>query len=164
MRKTFKIIIAIFAIIIIVVAFRAIIFLDIAAYTAAIKSQTLMPTGTSIGKAIVIYDPGLSGTAKGVAEKVAAYLQAKSYTVTVAGVKSSGATTTTAGYNIIVIGGPVYAGGLASSAKGAVESLVLKHDQGAKMVFSEADQGVTSPEDIAQIRHSIQNTLKLYKT
>ena len=55
------------------------------------RVQTLTPTGTSIGKAIVIYDPGLSGTAKGVADKIAADLQAKSYTVTLAGVKSSAA-------------------------------------------------------------------------
>jgi flavorubredoxin len=154
MRKTFKIIIAIFAIIvIIVVGFGAIILLDVAAYTAT-GSQTLKPIGTSIGKAIVIYDPGLSGTARGVADKVAVDLQAKNYTVTVAGVKSSAATTTT-GYNIIVIGGPVYAGGLASSAKGAVESLVLKHDRGAKIGVFGSGSGATSPEDIAQIRQSI---------
>jgi len=154
MRKTFKIIIAIFAImVIIVVAFGAIILLDVAAYTAT-GLQTLTPTGISIGKAIVIYDPGLSGTAKGVADKVAVDLQTKSYTVTLAGIKSSAAGTMT-GYNIIVIGGPVYAGGLASSAKGAVESLVLNHDQGAKSGVFGSGSGATSPEDIAQIRQSI---------
>ena len=77
MRKIFKIILAIFAVlIIIVVAFGAIILLDVAAYTAT-GSQTLTPTGASIGKAIVIYDPGLSGTSKGVADKVASDLQEK---------------------------------------------------------------------------------------
>ena len=91
MRKIFKIIIAIFAVLIImVVSFGAIIFLDLAAYTAT-GSQTLTPTGTSVGKAIVIYDPGLSGTAKGVADKVASDLQAKGYDVTLAGIKSSAA-------------------------------------------------------------------------
>ncbi len=65
MRKIFKIILTVFAIIIIaVVAFGAIILLDVAAYTAT-GSKTLTPDGTSAGKAIVIYDPGLSGTAKG---------------------------------------------------------------------------------------------------
>lgn len=72
MRKVLKIILSIFvALIIIVVAFGAIIFLDVAAYTAT-GSHTLMPKGTTVGKAIVIYDPGLTGTSKGVAEKVAA--------------------------------------------------------------------------------------------
>ena len=122
MRKIFKIILAIFAaLIIIVVAFGAIIFLDVAAYTAT-GSKTLTPTGTSVGKAIVIYDPGLSGTAKGVADKVASDLQTKGYTVTLAGVKSSAATNTT-GYSIIVIGGPVYAGAVTSSVKDALEQL-----------------------------------------
>src|SRR5665647_2488853 len=98
MRKIFKIILAIFAaLIIIVVAFGAIILLDVAAYTAT-GSQTLTPIGASVGKAIVIYDPGLSGTAKGVADKVANDLQAKGYSVTLTGVKSSIATNTQ-GYN-----------------------------------------------------------------
>jgi hypothetical protein len=48
-----------------------------------------MPTGISIGKAIVIYDPGLSGTAKGVIDKVVVDLQTKSYTITLAGIISS---------------------------------------------------------------------------
>jgi len=77
MRKIFKIILGIFAVlIIIVIALGAIILLDVAAFTAT-GSQTLTPTGASVGKAIVIYDPGLSGTAKGVADKVASDLQAK---------------------------------------------------------------------------------------
>lgn len=154
MRKIFKIILAIFAaLIIIVVAFGAIILLDVAAYTAT-GSQTLTPIGASVGKAIVIYDPGLSGTAKGVADKVANDLQAKGYSVTLTGVKSSIATNTQ-GYNIIVIGGPVYAGAVASSVKGALENLVLNHDQGAKIGVFGSGSGATSPEDIAQIRQSI---------
>lgn len=43
----------------------------------------------------MIYDPGMSGSAKGVADKVAGDLQEKGYTVTLAGVKSSAAYTTT---------------------------------------------------------------------
>ena len=89
--------------------------MDLAAYTAT-GSQTLTPTGTSIGKAIVIYDPGLSGTAKGVADKVASDLQTKGFTVTLAGIKSSAVANTTE-YRVIVVGGPVYAGALTSSVK-----------------------------------------------
>jgi flavodoxin len=152
MRKIFKIILAIFtALIIIVVAFGAIVLLDVAAYTAT-GSQTLTPTGVSVGKAIVIYDPGLSGNAKGVADEVANDLQTKGYTVTLAGVKSSAAVITT-GYNIIVVGGPVYAGALTSSAKNALANLVV--NQGAKIGVFGSGQGPTSPEDIAQIKQSI---------
>ena len=152
MRKIFKIILVAFAVlIIVVVAFGAIILLDVAAYTAT-GSQTLMPTGVSAGKAIVIYDPGLSGTAKGVADKVASDLQTRGYTVTLAGVKSSAAGITT-GYNIIVVGGPVYAGALTSSTKDVLANLV--RDQDGKIGVYGSGQGATSPEDIAQIKQSI---------
>ena len=141
------------AIIIVVGAFAAVIFLNLAAYTAT-GSQTLTPTGTSVGKAIVIYDPGLSGTAKGVADKVASDLQAQNYTVILAGVKSSAATNTT-GYSVIVIGGPVYAGSLTSSIKDALQGLVLSHDQVSKIGVFGSGQGATTPDDIAQIKQSI---------
>ena len=117
-------------------------------------SRTLTPNGTSVGKAIVIYDPGLSGTAKGVADKVAIGLQSKGYTVTLAGVKSSAAAHTT-GYDVIVIGGPIYAGELTNSIKDKLSSLVLSHGQSARIGVFGSGQGATSLEDIAQIKHSI---------
>ena len=154
MRKTFKIIIAVFAaIIILVVALGAIVFLDVAAYTAT-GSQMLSPTGTSVGKAIVLYDAGLSGTSKTVASQIATDLQAQNYIVTLAGVKSSPASNTT-GYSVIVIGGPVYAGSLTGSVKDALNNLVLSHDQGAKIGIFRSGQGATSPDDVAQIKQSI---------
>jgi len=154
MRKAFKIMLAIFAVLIIlVVSFAAIIFLDVAAYTAT-GSQTLTPRDTQVGKALVIYDPGLSGTSKTVATQIATDLQTQNYLVTLAGVKSSAAVNTT-GYGIIVIGGPVYAGALTSSVKGALDSLVLNHDQEAKIGVFGSGQGATTPEDIAQLKQSI---------
>jgi hypothetical protein len=95
MRKIFRIILTIFAaLIIIVVVFGTIVLLDVAAYTAS-GSQTLTPTGVSVGKAIVIYDPGLSGTQRESAIKSPTICRAKGYTVTLAGVKSSEAGITT---------------------------------------------------------------------
>jgi flavodoxin len=126
MRKAFKIVIAVFSVIIILIlAFGAIIILDLAAYTAT-GSETLTPTGTSIGKAIVIYDQGLSGMAKGVAEKVATDLQANGLTVTLAGIKSSAVVNTTE-YGVVVVGGPVYGGALTSSVKDFLNSLPSGH-------------------------------------
>jgi flavodoxin len=152
MRKIFKIILAIIALLIIVVGvFAAVIFLDIAAYTAT-DSQTLTPTGASVGKALVIYDSGLSGTAKTVADKIAVDLQAANYTVTFAGVKSSSAANT-AGYSVIVVGGPVYAGSLTNSIKECLGS--LKPDVGAKIGVFGSGQGATSPDDISQIKQSM---------
>ncbi len=153
MRKIFKIILAIFAVvIIIVVAFAALIFLDLAAYTAT-GSQTLTPTGTSVGNALVVYDPGLSGTAKNVADKVASDLQAQNYTVTLAGIKSSAATKT-AGYNVIVVGGPVYAGSLTASVKDDLNN--LKPDSDAKVGVFGSGQGPTSVSDVSMIKNSVQ--------
>ena len=152
MRKVIKIILAIFAAIIIVVAtFGAIVFLDVAAYTAT-GSQTLTPTGPSVGKAIVIYDPGLSGTAKTVADKIASDLQAQNYIVTLAGIKSSAAASS-AGYKIIVVGGPVYAGSPTVSVKDTLNN--LKPDQGAKVGVFGSGQGATTPSDVSMIRNSV---------
>ena len=152
MRKAFKIILAIFAVLIILVAaFGAVFFLDLSAYTAT-GSQTLSPSGTSVGNALVVYDPGLSGAAKDVASKVASNLQTAGYTVNLAGVKSSAAANT-AGFKIIVAGGPVYAGALTSSVKDFLSN--LKPDQGAKIGVFGSGSGATTPEDVAQIRNSV---------
>ena len=152
MRKAFKIVIAVFAAItILIVAFGAIVILDLAAYTAT-GSETLTPTGSSVGKAIVIYDPGLSGTSKTVADTVASDLQAQNYTVTLAGIKSSGAASTT-GYKIIVIGGPIYAGAPTSSVKDSLNN--LKPDQDAKVGVFGSGQGETSQSDIDMIKNSV---------
>jgi flavodoxin len=161
MRKIFKIILVILAVIIIVVvAFAAIIFLDVAAYTAT-GSQTLTPTGTSSGKALVIYDPGLSGTAKGVADKVASDLQTQGYTVTLAGIKSSVVTNTT-DYGIVIVGGPIYAGSPTVSVKNFLNNLSPGHaSQGfgpyilTRVGVFGSGQGATTPSDVAMIRSSV---------
>jgi flavodoxin len=152
MRKAFKIIISVIsAIIIIVVALGAITILDVAAYTAT-GSKTLTATGTSVGKALVVYDPGLTGAAKGVADKVASDLQASGYTVTLAGVKSSTASHTT-GCGIIVVGGPVYAGSLTVSIKDYLNS--LKPDQGAKVGVFGSGLASTTPSEVSMLRSSV---------
>ena len=152
MRKLLKIILAIFAVLIIIVAIvGAIFFLDLVAYTAT-GSQTLTPTGTSAGTALVLYDPGLSGASTRVAEKVAAALQAQNYTVTLAGIKSSAAATTT-GYDVIVIGGPIYAGVPTSSVKDALST--LQHDSDTVVGVYGSGQGATTQEDVAMIINGV---------
>ncbi len=152
MKRIFKIILAIFTvIIIIIVAFAAVIFLDLASYTAT-GSTTLTPSGSSVGKALVIYDPGLSGTSKTVADKVASDLQAQSYSVTLVGIKSSAATNT-AGFKIIVVGGPVYAGSPAASVKDDLKN--LKPDSGTKVGVFGSGSGATSQSDINMIKSAV---------
>jgi flavodoxin len=149
LRKIFKIILAIFAVLIIGFAmFGAIIFLDLAAYTAG-GSQTLAPSATSIGIALVVYNPGLSGAAKGVAERVANELQAKGFTVTLAGVKSSAAENV-AEAKIIVVGGPVYAGTLATSINDYLNKLIP--NASARVGVFGSGSGAQEDIDIANIR------------
>jgi flavodoxin len=152
MRKVFKIILAILAVfIIIIVAFGAVFFLDLSAYMAA-GTKTLTPTGTSTGNALVVYDPGLSGAAAKAAEKIAVELQEKAYTVMFAGIKSAEAADT-AGYSIIVVGGPIYAGGPTSSVKDFLGSL-NPNAATAVGVFG-SGEGVTTPEDVSMIRNAV---------
>jgi flavorubredoxin len=161
MRVVFKIILAVIAaLIIITAAFGAIIFLDIAAYTAT-GSQTLTPTGTLTGKALVVYDPGLSGFAKSVADKVANDLKTDGYTVTLAGIKSSVVSNTT-DYGIVIVGGPIYAGSPTTSVKEYLSSLPAGHEsQGfgpyiiTRVGVFGSGSGATTPSDVAMIRNSV---------
>ncbi len=149
MRKVLKIILVIVAVLVVIFAvFAAMFVLDISAFTAT-GSQTLTPEGASVGKALVLYDPGYSGNSKKVADQVAVDLQAKNYTVTLAGIKSTDAQNT-AGYGIIVVGGPIYAGIPTASVKDALNS--LNPDSGAKVGVFGSGQGATTPDDIAQIK------------
>jgi flavodoxin len=152
LRRILKVIIAIIAVLVIIFAiFAAMFVLDLSAYTAT-GSQTLTPTGTSQGKALVLYDPGYSGAATNVANKVAAELQAQNYTVTLAGIKSTDAQNTE-GYSIIVIGGPIYAGVPTASVKDALNN--LQPDVGAVVGVFGSGSGATTPDDVAQIKGGV---------
>lgn len=154
MRKAFKIILAVIAVlVIVVVAFGALIFLDLASYTAT-GSQTLNPTVQPMGTALVLYDPGLTGASTKVANQVANDLLAKNMTVTVAGIKSSAASNTT-GYDIIIVGGPIYAGTPTASVKDALNKLVNNHDSDVRIGIYGSGQGSTTPGDVAQIKAAV---------
>jgi menaquinone-dependent protoporphyrinogen IX oxidase len=108
MRKLLKILFTIFVVIMaFFIACAAIITYDVA---GALATDTHpLPNGAPIGQAIVVYDPGLTGGAKDAATKIGYDLQDKGYNVTLAGVKSATATTISI-YDVIVVGGPIYAG------------------------------------------------------
>ena len=122
MRKWLKITLIVLAVILIVLVSLVIILIfDLTSYGAT-GSKTLNPTGTSIGRAMVVYDPGFSGAASSDATKIAGDLQARNYTVILAGVRS-GAAGNVSGYNIIVAGGPMYWGQVSSSIDGYVKTV-----------------------------------------
>ena len=91
MKKWLKIALVVLVIIVIlIVSGFAVFALDLSSYGAT-GSQHLNPSGSSIGRALVVYDPGFSGAAKQDATKIAEYLQAKGYNVVLAGVRSGAA-------------------------------------------------------------------------
>lgn len=130
-------------IIVVVFAIMGFIFLDVLSYTAT-GSETLNPNGTDAGKALIVYDPGLSGASKNVASTIASELQAKGYTVELAGIRSESAIKTS-DYGIIIVGGPIYAGNASSSVKEYFKT--LNPPQGTKVgVFSTGDDPDTAKD------------------
>lgn len=124
MNKIIKIAaIAFLVIVILLSSVVAVLFLDLASYTAS-GSQTLNASGTPVGHALVVYNPGLSGAAKGAAEKIAGDLQSKGYSVDLAGVRSKTAEKAS-DYDVVVVGGPMYWGQATSSVEGYLKTLTM---------------------------------------
>jgi flavodoxin len=152
MRKIFKIILAIFAVLIIIgVVLAGIVLLDVASYTAT-GSETHPASGTSVGNALVVYDPGLSGNTKNVATKISDDLQAQGYTVTFAGIKSTAAGNIS-DYSVIVVGGPIYAGSPTSSVKAFLTS--LNPAQGVKVGVFGSGQGAQDTNDTTLVAKEV---------
>jgi flavodoxin len=148
MRRILKIIGVVFAVLIIIlVVGLGVVFLDVAG-SMATGAETLPPNGAAVGKALVVYDPGLTGMAKDMAAHVADRLQLNGYTVTFAGVKSAAAANTS-GYAVIVVGGPIYGGKPASSIQTYLNS--LNPPQGAKVgVFGAGSLKPGDPVEVAK--------------
>ena len=164
MRRLLKIIIIVFAVILVLIvsAFAA-LSLDISSYGAT-GSETLNPTGIPIGRALVVYDPGFSGATKQDAAKIADILQAEGYTVDLAGVRSETAGNKT-GYAVIVAGGPMYFGQVSSSIGEFLKTVPINVRLG---VFGATGSSTFSENDFTsfanQVTHATLNeevTLKL---
>jgi len=113
MHKILKVVLAVFAVLLIVgfAGFSLIVF-DVAGSFATGTHQ--LPHDSAIGQAIVVYDPGLTSKAKDVASQIGFDIQDAGYAVTLAGVKSSAAADLS-GYDVVLVGGPIYAGKPAAS-------------------------------------------------
>jgi len=109
-KMVLLVVVTLLAISIAVVAFAA---LDLITYTAT-QSETLEPLNAPIGKALVVYNPGLSGQAKQAARIIAEELRSEGYIVTLAGVRSSAADNIS-DFSVIIVGGPLYGGTVSSS-------------------------------------------------
>ena len=111
-------------IVVVLVSAFVVISLDLMSYTAT-GSETLAPVGTPVGRALVIYSPGFSGSAKEAAIKIAHDLTAKGYTVDLAGVRSATASKS-AVYDVVIAGGPMYFGKVSASIADYLKTLLLK--------------------------------------
>jgi hypothetical protein len=122
------------------------VYFDLLSYTAK-GSKLLDPAGTPAGRALVVYDPGVSGAAKDAAVTMAGDLQSKGYSVNLAGVRSTAAADTS-GYDVIVAGGPMYGGKVAGSVEAYLKA--LKPEKYVALgVFATTGAGQFNNDDIA---------------
>jgi flavodoxin len=126
-KKVGKIIgISLTIIIIVLVIGFSMAFYDVMGYNAK-SSQTLNPEGAVVGNALVVYDPGLTGTSKTVADSIAKELQVKGYKVELVGISSSNVSNTS-DYGVIIVGGPIYYGNASSSVKEYLKKLKISQN------------------------------------
>lgn len=88
-----------------------IILISVAAYfvgnSKSSGSETIKPDGAITGKALIVYDPGLSGGTKTAAIYMAEDLKSNGYEVKITDVKSSDESDIS-GYDILIVGSPTY--------------------------------------------------------
>ncbi|MEN6329265.1 MAG: hypothetical protein ABFC91_03120 [Methanobacteriaceae archaeon] len=112
--------------ILVVIVPAAFIFLDLMSYTAS-GAKSISPTGNVTGKALVVYNPGISGMAKTAANDIASELKSRGYDVKLAGVRSADATNIS-GYGVVIVGGPLYFGKLTKSIDSYFKTLSLQKE------------------------------------
>ncbi|MGA9140722.1 MAG: flavodoxin domain-containing protein [Methanocella sp.] len=103
------------------IAFLTILSADLLS-SFATGSERLAPDGIPAGKALVVYNPGLSGAPKDAATQIAADLQSAGYEVVLAGIGSAAAANLSC-YDVIVAGGPVYGGKASSSVQSYLKTM-----------------------------------------
>jgi len=126
-------------------ALMGFVFFDGMSYTAT-GSEQLNPTVNAVGNALVVYDPGISGASKKVAEEIARNLQAKGYRVDLAGISSSKAKNTS-GYDIIIVGGPIYAGNASASVKSYLNTLKVDNNTKIGVFATGQDPDIINNKD-----------------
>ena len=139
---------AIGSIVLVTIASAGIICSGLTGYTAR-KTESMSPTGSIIGNALVVYDPGISGASKNAAAKIANNLKSKGYNVTLAGVRSATAANRS-GHDVIIVGGPMYFGKVSNSINTYLKTLTLPND--TKLgVFATTGAAEFNNEDITSL-------------
>ncbi|MGZ7210365.1 MAG: flavodoxin domain-containing protein [Methanobacterium sp.] len=132
------------------------IFFDLMSYTAR-STKYLTPTGKTRGKALVVYNPGLSGEAKNAANFIVNELKSRDYKVDLAGLRSATAANTS-GYDIVIAGGPMYFGKVTKSLEKYLKTVKLPED--VKLgVFATTGSAKFNSEDIASLEKQLKSFL-----
>lgn len=138
------------------VASFAVINYDLISYTAT-GSETYTPSGAPLGRALVVYSPGLSRAGKESAAKIARALNERGYAVDLAGVRSSTAADATS-YDVVVMGGPLYWGKMCPSVAEYMEKVEVK--EGARLgVFGTTGSDKYMEPDFAMLSEQIVSAL-----
>jgi len=150
--------IAIAAIIVVIVAAWALVDLHLMSYTAT-GSETLSPTGAAAGNALGAYDPGITGEARSAATDIADDLRSRGYKVELAGIKSATAANVS-GYDVIIVGGPMYDGAVISTVETYLKALTPQRD--AKLgVFGTTGWGEIEDANIAGLEAQVNSSSNL---
>jgi len=128
---------------------------DLVSYTA-VGSETFSYPGTPLGRALVVYSPGLSGAGKESATKIAKALNERGYVVDLAGVKSSAATA--ANYDVVIMGGPLYWGKMCGSVAEYMKKVVVK--EGVRLgVFGTTGTDKFMEVDFASLSEQVSSSI-----
>ncbi|PKL66273.1 MAG: hypothetical protein CVV28_11790 [Methanobacteriales archaeon HGW-Methanobacteriales-1] len=106
-----------------------VIIYDVMSYTAN-GFETFSAEGNVTGNALVVYAPGISGQSSNAALNIAKELQNKGYNVDLVGINNAKAKNTSI-YELIIVGGPIYAGKASSSVQAYLNN--LKPSKGTKI-------------------------------
>ncbi len=128
---------------------------DVMSYTGP-GSKILDPAGVPVGKALVAFNPGLSGEARSAAETIAGDLQSKGYAVNLVGIKNAAAANIT-GYDVVIAGGPMYWGRVCNSVDAYINA--LKPQNGIRLgVYGTTGSGEFHDSDIASFGKQVAAT------
>lgn len=121
----------------------------------ATGAESMSPAGTVTGKALVVYDPGVTGAARKAATEIAGNLKARGYQVELAGVSGKTAANAT-GYDIVIVGGPCYFGKAANSIEAYLKGLKL--DKNTKLgVFATTGTNNFVASDLASMEQQVSS-------
>ena len=139
--------------ILLIIVSSAFIFLDLISYTAR-GAKSMISSRIVIGNALVVYNPGISRMAKNAANDIANKLKSTGYNVELAGVMSKSASSTL-GYKIVIVGGPMYMGKATKSIENYLKNLKLQKDVNLG-IFTTTGSNQLNSDDFQSLKKQVE--------